>query len=73
MITSPSRVQRLEDIDAKDAQGNHLIVEIIPMLDGLDTQGLRELQAYLESRIQTAKKDASSGKIVTKGSPLERL
>ncbi len=71
MTQSASKIQRLEDMDIKTAQGNNLIVEIVPMLNDLDAQGLKEVQAYLESRIKTVKKEAGSTKVVTKGTPLD--
>lgn len=71
MATSASRVQRLDDIDAKTAQGNSLVTEILPMLNDLDAQGLKEVRAYLEARLKTVRKEVGSTKVMTRGTPLD--
>lgn len=67
MIASPSKVQRTEDMEAKTAQEHKLIAEIVPMIDNLDAQGLREIYAYLEAKINKEK----STTVVIRGTPLK--
>ena len=55
MGPSPSSVKRVEDMDAKTAQIDSLIADIVPMLGELDEQGIREVKTELEAKIRAAR------------------
>lgn len=55
MVPSPSKIKRAEDMEAKTAQIDELIGEIVPMLEDLDEKGLRDVKADLQTRVIAAK------------------
>lgn len=67
-MISPSSVKRIEDRGAKTGKINSLLEEIVWKLQDLSGQGLLEVKAFLEAKIQEAKKSLrDTTKVLKKG------